>query len=112
MAQKRLPYQVPKKKRGRPVTKPVTGLESVEAGGKQQTTRGRGRPKKDTHKDIGTDQEEVTLIQSADVGGQETVTTMVNYVAPTTWWKPANEKDADTGIESGESSVVPQSEDA
>ena len=99
-----------KTKRGRPVTKPATGVDSAEAVGKQKATRGRGRPKKDTHKDIVTDQEEVTLIQSANDGGQETVTTMVNYVAPTTWWNPAKEKDA--GIESGESSVVPQPEDA
>ena len=101
-----------KKKRGRPVTRPAACLDSAEVDGKQQATRGRGRPKKNTHKDVGTDQEEVTLIQSAYDGGQETVTTMVNYVAPTTWWKPANGKDADTGIESGESSVVPQPEDA
>ena len=61
-----------KTKRGIPVTKPATGVDSD--------------------------------------GGQETVTTIVNYGAPTTWWNPAKEKDA--GIESGESSVVPQPEDA
>lgn len=101
-----------KKKRGRPVTKPATGLDSAEVDGKQQATRGRGRPKKNAHKDVGTEQEEEALFRSADDGGQETVTTMVNYMAPTTWWKPADEKEADTGIGSGESSVVPQPEDA
>ena len=71
-----------------------------------------GLSKKDKQKDIVREQEDVlkTLIQSANDGGQETVTTMVNYVAPTTWWNPAKEKDA--GLESGESSVVPQPEDA
>ena len=79
--------------------------------GSNRPQGGRGRPRKDTHKDIGTEHEEATQNQSADDGGQETVTTMVNYVAPTTWWKPANERDADTGIQSRESSVVPQPED-
>jgi len=101
-----------KKKRGRPVTKPATGLDSAEVDGKQQATRRRGRPKKNAHKDVGTEQEEEALIRSADDGGQETVTTMVNYMAPTTWWKPADEKEADTGIGSGDISVVPQPEDA
>ena len=99
-----------KTKRGRPVTKPATGVDSAEAVGKQKATRGRGRPKKDKQKDGVSEQEKVTLVQSANDGGKETVTTMVNYVATTTWWNPVKEKGA--GIESGESSVVPQPEDA
>ena len=87
MAHKRLPYQVPKKKRGRPVTKPVTGIDIMEIGGKHRATRRRGRPRKDTDQDTGhknarIETEEATQKQRAEDEGQETVTTMVNYVAP------------------------------
>ena len=64
-----------------------------------------------TH-DTRTETEEATKELSADDEGQETVTTMINYVAPTTWWNTAIVRDADTEIESGTCSVVPQPEDA
>ena len=64
------------------------------------------------HKNARMETEEATQKQREDDEGQETVTTMVNYVAPTTWWNSANARDADTEIESGTSSVVPQPEDA
>ena len=45
-------------------------------------------------------------------GGQEAVTTMVNYTTATTRWGTVNGRDADKEIDSGTSRTVPQPEDA
>ena len=76
-------------------------MDITEIGGKQCATRGRGRPRKDTdqdteHKNARMETEEVTQKQRADDEGQETVTTMVNCVAQTTWWNSANVRDTGT----------------
>ena len=57
-------------------------------------TRGRGRPRKDMVLNDGDttarkETEETTQRRKAHEEGQEAVTTMVNYVAATTWWNTA-----------------------
>ena len=56
--------------------------------------------------------EETTQRRKVDEEGQEAVTTMVNYVAATTWWNSANQRDADKEILLGTRSASPQPEDA
>jgi len=75
-----------KKKRRRPVTKTATSMDIAASGVQQGTTRGRGRPRKDTARMKGDTTarnatEELTPKQKADREAQVTVTTMVNYVA-------------------------------
>jgi len=105
-----------KKKRGRPVTKTATSTDIAASGVKQGATRGRGRPRKDTVQNEGgttarMETEDSAQKQREADEGQETVTTMVNYVA-TTWWNSTNGRDAEKEIEIGTSSSVPQPEDA
>jgi len=50
--------------------------------------------------------------QRVDDKGQEAVTTMVNYVAATTWWHSANGRDGEKEILLRTRSVFPQPEDA
>ena len=54
---------------------------------------------------------ETTQNRPADEEGQE-VTTMVNYVAATTWWNAVNQRDADKEILLGARGASPQPEDA
>jgi hypothetical protein len=56
--------------------------------------------------------EEMTERRKADEEGQETVTTMVDYVEATTRWNSANQRDADKEILLGTRSASPQPEDA
>jgi len=85
---------------------------------KQGETRGRGRPRKDTAQNEGgttASRETVatTQRQNADEEGQGEVTTMVNYVAATTWWNSANGRDADKELVLLRTrSASPQPEDA
>ena len=55
---------------------------------------------------------ESTQRRPADEEGHEAVTTMVNYVAATTWWNAANQRDADKEILLGTRGASPQPEDA
>jgi hypothetical protein len=56
--------------------------------------------------------EETSERLKADEEGQEAVTTMVNYVAATTWWNSANKRDADKEFLVGTRSASPQPEAA
>jgi hypothetical protein len=106
-----------KKKRGRPATKKAETTDVATGAVKQGETRGRGRPKKDTALTNGDttatkETEETTHRRKEDEAEREAVTTMVNYVAATTWWNAANQRDADKEILLGTRSASPQPEDA
>ena len=65
----------------------------------QGVTKGRGRPRKVTAQNEGgtTDRRETedsTQKQREADEGHETVTTMVNYVATTTWWNSTSGRNA------------------
>jgi hypothetical protein len=101
-----------KKKRGRPVTKTAETTDIAAGAVQQGETRGRGRPRKDMARNDGDttarkETAETTQRRKADEEGQEAVTTMVNYVAATTWWNAANQRDADKEILLGQEALRP-----